>query len=85
MQPQFESVRLMAQAYERELRADAVRVQPLPRSGDAGRRASRPRLTAGRRRLGTFLVRAGLRLQGSSRIAPAGGALTPANGLGPVR
>ena len=73
MQPQFGSVSLVANAYERELRADAARVRPI-RRGEAGRRAASAPLARCRVAVGAGLVRVGGRLQGASATpaTPAG-------------
>jgi hypothetical protein len=51
MQPQFESVRLAAQAYEQQLRADADRTRSISRA-EPGRHVGESVLGAGRRAMG---------------------------------
>jgi hypothetical protein len=71
MQSPFGSVSLLAEAYERELRADAARVRPV-KIGNAGEATEGTTPGRIRRAIGSGLVRAGQRLQGAGSLGTGG-------------
>ena len=68
---QFGSMVLAADAYRRELFADAVRVRPIPTSHDA-KDADVTTFARSRHAMGTMLVQVGKHLQGACPIRQVG-------------
>ena len=68
MQPPPTSVMLSADAYRRELLADAARVRPVQPNGAVGRGGRTP-LSRARRTIGLALVRSGERVLGGDAVA----------------
>jgi hypothetical protein len=73
MQSQFGSLSLVAQAYERELRADAQRVRPM-RNGEVGGEATWAVLGRVRRAVGIRLIQIGQRCHGKQSTCIGGNA-----------
>ena len=71
MQPQPTSVMLSADAYRRELLADAARVQPTQPNGGVGRGGPPPGSRL-RRTIGAALLRTGERVLGGAAVGSAG-------------
>ena len=71
MQPQPASVMLSADAYRRELLADAARAQPVRPNGGVGRGGATP-LARLRRAIGVALMRTGERVVGGAAVGSAG-------------
>ena len=83
MQPPPSSVMLSADAYRRELLADAARVRPVPRSGAAGRGGPTPPSRL-RRTIGLALVWSGERVLGGDAVATVRDAAAVSAGRDPA-
>ena len=83
MQPQPTLVMLSADAYRRELLADAARVRPIQPNGAVGRSGPTP-LSHLRRTIGLALVWSGERVLGGDAVATVRDAAGVSAGRGPA-